>query len=150
VTNRSRSSRCRAPVEQVSESGAGTDGAQNSTRQHLEALVRYLALVSITDAEFARVRATAAYQLALWSMRLQFLGVLAWIWLQVFVSSAPTWQRGTTFVSVFVLGFVSAFALHRAGYPVFRMRTKQPENRRISWLVYRDVVLLWRRPSIPR
>lgn len=109
--------------------------------------MRYGAPVSITDAELAQVRQTAAYQGSLWMMRLEFVALAAFLWLLLLAPTALSWLPGALFGAAFVFAVAAIVLLQRAGYPVLRMRGSRPHDRRISRTVYRDILLLWRSPS---
>jgi hypothetical protein len=77
-------------------------------------------------------------------MRLEFLGLLAFFWLLMVAPATPSWLPGALFAGAFMFAVAAIILLHRAGYPMLRMLGSRPQNRRISRMVYRDIVLLWR------
>ncbi|MFI5916872.1 hypothetical protein [Dactylosporangium sp. NPDC051541] len=95
--------------------------------------------MSITDEEFAQVRRAVAYRAALWLIRFELLGLVAFIWLLVGAPSALSWLRGVVLAGVLALAAAAMFLQYRAGYPVLRMRTSRPQDRRITRTLYGDI-----------
>jgi len=96
--------------------------------------------VAISDADLARIRATASYRAALWVARFNFLPLVAWFWMVFGWRSAP----GAVVFGVWFLlaaGIVGGlFLLRRAGVPFARrFLSWRVEDNRMQRRFYRDV-----------